>query len=91
MSYNIEFTKEVAKVLKKWKKSRPQLFKKYSELLEELMLHPKIGKGHPEPLIGGNSVRWSRHISGHNRIIYDIREEEVTVLVIQVEEHYNDK
>lgn len=91
MSYNIEFTKEVAKVFKKWKKSRPQLFKKYSELLEELMLHPKIEKGHPEPLIGGNSARWSRHISGHNRIIYDIREEEVTVLVIQVEEHYNDK
>lgn len=89
--YAIEFTKEVKKVLKKWKKSNHQLFDKYSELLEELMLHPREGKGHPEPLIGGNNVRWSRHITAHDRIIYDIHDEEITILIIQVEEHYNDK
>lgn len=91
MIYAIEFTREVRKVLKKWKKSNKRLYDKYSELLEELMLHPKTGKGHPEPMIGGNSIRWSRHITAHDRIVYDIHDEEITVIVIQVEDHYDDK
>lgn len=55
------------------------------------MLHPKTGKGHPKPMIGGNSTRWSRHITAHDRIVYDIHDEEITVIVIQVENHYDDK
>ena len=55
------------------------------------MDNPKTGLGHPEPLIGGNSIRWSRHISAHDRLIYDIIEDKVEILIIQVEEHYNDK
>ena len=30
-------------------------------------------------------------ITAHDRIIYDIYDDRVTVLVIQAEEHYNDK
>ena len=33
----------------------------------------------------------SRHISAHDRIIYDIYDDVVTVLVIELEGHYNDK
>ena len=32
-----------------------------------------------------------RHITADDRIIYDIYDERVTVLIIQAEEHYNDK
>ncbi len=30
-------------------------------------------------------------ITAHDRIIYDIYDDRVSVLIIQVEEHYNDK
>ena len=54
-------------------------------------LHPRTGTGHPEALKGGNDVTYSRHLSGHDRIIYDIYDEVVTVLVLELEGHYNDK
>ena len=41
--------------------------------------------------IGGNDVTYSRHITAHDRIIYDIYDNRVTVLIVQAEEHYNDK
>ncbi len=91
MMYSITYSKAVDKILAKWKKSNPVLFKKYSKILEELMLHPRTGIGHPEALVGGNDVRWSRHITAHDRIIYDIYDDIVVVEVIQVEAHYNDK
>ncbi len=40
-----------------------------------------------EPLIGGNDVTYSRHITAHDRIIYDIYDNRVIVLIIQAEEH----
>ena len=57
----------------------------------ELEEHPRTGTGHPEALKGGNDVTYSRHLSGHDRIIYDIYDEVVTVLVLELEGHYNDK
>lgn len=89
--YAILISSEADKVLRKWKKSNPNLWKKYQKLYHELADHPRNGIGHPEPLIGGNGIRWSRHISAHDRIIYDIYDEVVTVLVIQIEGHYKDK
>lgn len=55
------------------------------------MQHPRTGIGHPEALIGGGDVTYSRHITAHDRIIYDIYDDQITVLVVQAEEHYNDK
>ena len=83
MIYSISYSKDIDKVLKKWKKSNPVLFKKYSKILEELMLHPREGLGHPEALVKGNSIRWSRHITAHDRIVYNIYDEIVVVEVIQ--------
>ncbi|KAA5244638.1 type II toxin-antitoxin system mRNA interferase toxin, RelE/StbE family, partial [Bacteroides thetaiotaomicron] len=36
-------------------------------------------------------ITWSRHITAHDRIIYDIYEEVVEVYILEVEGHYNDK
>ncbi|KAB4364076.1 hypothetical protein GAO41_33400 [Bacteroides thetaiotaomicron] len=47
--------------------------------------------GHPEALRGGGDITWSRHITAHDRIIYDIYEEVVEVYILEVEGHYNDK
>ena len=91
MKYRIEYSSEVQKTLKKWKKSNPLFYKRFMKLVMELIEHPRTGLGHPEPLVGGNDIRWSRHLSAHDRIIYDIYDDVVTVLVIQVGGHYDDK
>ncbi|KAB6376410.1 type II toxin-antitoxin system YoeB family toxin [Bacteroides xylanisolvens] len=49
------------------------------------------GLGHPEALRGGGDITWSRHITAHDRIIYDIYEEVVEVYILEVEGHYNDR
>lgn len=91
MNYKIDFTSEAIKVLGKYKKSNPVAFKKIIRFMPELEQHPRTGTGHPEPLKTGNSVSYSRRISAHDRLIYDIYDDTVTVLVIAVEGHYNDK
>ena len=79
MKYKIDYTKEAVRILKKWKKSNPQSFKKLYDILPELEEHPKTGTG------------YSRHLSGRDRVIYDIYDDVVTVLIFQLEGHYNDK
>ena len=89
--YTLDFDLKVLKVMAKWKKSNPNLFKKLMKILEAIQKDPRNGIGHPEALIGGGGITYSRHITAHDRIIYDIYETEVNVLVIDLEGHYNDK
>ncbi len=89
--YAIRFDKAAEKAIAKWKKSNPQLFKKLRRVPDDVMEHPRTGIGHPEPLVGGGDVTWSRRITAHDRIIYDIHDEEVVVVVVEVEGHYDDK
>ena len=91
MRYRIDYSTEVQRILKKWKKSNPRSFNKLRDLLPELEEHPRTGTGHPEPLKGGNNMTYSRRLTGHDRVIYDIYDDVVAVLVIQVGGHYNDK
>ena len=91
MRYIIDISDHADKIIRKWKKSNPQLFKKYQRIYHELADHPRTGTGHPEPLRGGNDITYSRRLSAHDRIIYDIHDETVTVLVIDVEGQYDDK
>ncbi len=55
MMYTIRVSDGVDKVIAKWKKSNPNLFKKYKKIYKELLEHPKTGLGHPEALRGGVS------------------------------------
>lgn len=91
MSYTIDLSSKAEKVLKKWKKSNPSAFKKFKDILPELEQHPRTGTGHPEPLVGGGDITYSRRISKTDRMIYDIYDKIVNVLVIELEGHYNDK
>jgi len=63
MTYAITYTKAADKTLEKWKKSNPRLFKKAASLLKDILQHPRTGIGHPEPLVKGNDVTYSRHIT----------------------------
>ncbi|WP_315403612.1 type II toxin-antitoxin system YoeB family toxin [Hoylesella saccharolytica] len=91
MSYKVEVSKDADKVIRKWKKSNPQLFNKYRSIFHELVDHPKTGTGHPEPMKEGNGITYSRRVTAHDRIVYDIYEDVITVLIIEVEGHYSDK
>ena len=91
MIYKVNFTPEAKKVLVKIKKSNPKLWKKVEQVLHELVENPKVGTGHPEPLKGGRSITYSRRLSAHDRIIYDVYDNNLIVLVLQLEGHYNDK
>lgn len=91
MSYTVTIANSAQKVLKKWKKSNPNLFSKTVIILEELIEHPRTGTGHPEPLRGGNNITYSRHITAHDRIIYDVFDDKIEVHVIEVGGHYDDK
>ena len=71
MMYTIEYSKEADKTLRKWKKSNPRLFKKATKILLDIMEHPRTGLGHPEALVGGSDITYSRHITADDRIIYD--------------------
>lgn len=91
MIYVVNTLPQVDKVLKKWKRSNPNLFKKFAKILHELHEHPRTGTGHPEPLKGGQNITYSRRISAHDRVIYDIYDDRVEVLLMEIEGHYNDK
>lgn len=89
--YAIKFDPTVEKTIARWKKSNPLLHKKLAKVLVAVAENPRKGIGHPEPLVGGGDVVYSRHISAHDRIIYRIYDMEVYVLVVEIEGHYNDK
>jgi len=91
MNYTIRLLDEAEKTLAKYKKSNPIAFKKIARLLIEIAEHPRTGTGHPEPLIKGNNIRYSRRISANDRIIYDIYDETITVIILSAGGHYDDK
>ena len=91
MMYIVSLTSEAQKTLSKVKKSNSKLWNKVQKVLHEMADNPKIGTGHPEPLKGGRSITYSRRISAHDRIIYDVYDDRLVVLVIKLEGHYNDK
>ena len=91
MIYKIDIKEQAEYDLLRLAKEEPKAFLKAQNLIEELREHPKTGTGHPEPLRGDRAGQWSRHISKKHRLIYEIRETEVVVLVLTAYGHYDDK
>jgi toxin YoeB len=91
MIYKITPTKEAEEDLVRLAKSEPKAFAKVQRFIEELKVHPKTGLGHPEPLKGKPEGRWSREITKKHRLVYQIFDTEVLVLVLSSYGHYDDK
>ena len=91
MMYALEFTASAEKGIVVIKKSDPQAYRKLEKLLAELVEHPTTGTGKPKPLGENRAGQWSRRISRKNRLIYEISNEKITVLVLSVYGHYDDK
>ena len=91
MIYRIEIKEQAELDLLRLAKSEPKAFAKAQRFIEEMKVHPKTGTGHPEPLRGDRAGQWSRQITKKHRMVYEIRETEVIVLVLTAYGHYNDK
>lgn len=89
--YTIDYLGQAAADLQKLRRSEPKAYMKVAKLIEELRVHPKTGTGHPEPLRCNRSNQWSRRITDKHRLVYEIRDTEVIVIVIAAYGHYEDK
>ena len=89
--YKLDYTDRAKSDMKLLKRDEPKAFQKLGKLLEELMDHPRTGTGHPEQLSGDRAGQWSRHITKKHRLVYEIHDMEVIVLVLTAYGHYEDK
>jgi toxin YoeB len=55
------------------------------------MDHPKTGTGKPKQFSGDRTGQWRRKITDKHRLVYEIHDSEVVVLVLMAYGHYDDK
>lgn len=91
MSYRIDMSKEAHDTIARFQKSNIKAFHKVMALIKDITEHPRTGIGHPEPLYSGNDVTYSRRINKKDRLVYDIYDDTIQVLVLSAEGHYSDK
>ena len=89
--YKLDYTDKAMMDMQRLKNEEPKAFQKLSKLLEELMDHPKTGTEHPEQLKGNRSGLWSRRITKKHRLVYEIHDNKILVLVLTAYGHYDDK
>lgn len=90
--YTIEISKEALADLSKIKKSgKKTAILRIEKIFLELEIHPTTGIGKPEKLKYKNENVWSRQINKKDRLVYEIIDHEVVVIIISALGHYNDK
>ena len=88
-SYRLEINETAQEHLRLIKKSgNVANIKKITKLFEELENHPTTGSGNPEQLKHELSGYWSRRINKKDRLIYQIFETDVLVVVVSALGHY---
>lgn len=92
MSYKLVITRDAEEDLVRHRKAGDKkALKRLARILDELREHPATGFGRPEQLKHEWTGYWSREITEKHRLIYQIRNETVTVLIVQAYGHYGDK
>jgi len=92
MSYEVRLTPDAVRDIAKHKKSGDKkILRKIGTLLEELRIDPRTGTGQPEKLKYDLEGFWSRRINKKHRLIYEIEDEIITVIVVNAYSHYTDK
>jgi toxin YoeB len=91
MAYKLIISPLAEAQIKEWNNSGNKAsIRKLIQLFEELVEHPTTGTGKVERL-EGYECRWSRRINKKDRLIYEVYNQVVSVEVISVKGHYNDK
>ncbi len=88
--YVIEFTENARRDIIALQKHAPQAINKLYRLIDELREHPRSGTGQAEQLKYCKNETWSRRINREHRLVYEIHDNEILVLVISAYGHYDD-
>lgn len=88
MQYKIVFSPIALEDIRKLQNNAPDAIKKLARLLDELKEHPRSGTGKVERLRHYNEETWSRRITQEHRLVYQIYDNIVQVLVISAYGHY---
>ncbi|MBQ4507901.1 MAG: Txe/YoeB family addiction module toxin [Paludibacteraceae bacterium] len=90
MKFFVEVKEKAQRDLKRLLDDEPKAYRKALALIEELYSHPKTGTGHPEQL-KNYPCTWSRHITKKHRLVYEVHDMQVIVLVLTAYGHYDDR
>ena len=92
MGYTLVYTDVAREDIERLKKSGDMVaIRKLARMLEELIDHPFTGSGKPEHLRYDFSGCWSRRISMKHRLVYQVDDKTVTVNLLSVYGHYDDR
>lgn len=91
MTYKILYRQQALFDAAKLKRNEPKAYEKLKKLEAELKEHPRTGTGKPEPLSADRTGQWSRRITKKHRLVYEIHDTEVIVIVVTAYGHYGDK
>ncbi len=80
MSYNVKYEKQARKTLKKMDKFQSSMIISW---IEKNLIETENPKVHGKGLVGNKSGLW-RYRVGDYRIIADIQEETVTILIVNI-------
>ena len=86
--YTIVFTREAQEDVAVLQTRAPQALRKLTKLLDELREHPRTGTGQVEQLKHFGTETWSRRLDREHRLVYEIRDTEIVVLVLSAFGHY---
>ena len=87
---NVGFSMQGLKDYIHWQTEDRRTLNKINKLIADIIRTGNEGIGHPEPLKGDMSGKWSREIDEKNRLIYKILEDN-RVEIYQCQGHYDDE
>jgi len=88
MMYTIRFTETAQLDATKLRQSEPAAYRKLQTLVKELVEHPRTGTGQVEQLRHYTTETWSRRINRQHRLVYQIHDDVVEVIVVSAYGHY---
>lgn len=82
----IEIKPQAIEDLEYFKRHQPKLIERIKLLHRDIVAHPFVGLGKPEPLKYSLSGCWSRRITHEHRLVYSVETE--LIIIYQYRYHY---
>ncbi|MGH8184879.1 MAG: Txe/YoeB family addiction module toxin [Rhodanobacteraceae bacterium] len=86
MARRIVFTDHAWADYQHWQATDRKLVRRINALIDATAREPFTGIGKPEPLRGDRSGAWSRRINDVHRLIYEIQDKELVIVMCRY--HY---
>ena len=77
---NIVFSKDALKDYRYWLKTDKKIHAKINDLIDDIIAHPFVGLGKPEPLRWLLVGCWSRRIDQQHRLVYRINNNKLEII-----------